>query len=1681
MSDYSDHSEDSFDEGSDVGSEEEEDRPRRVRKPLAWLRRLNLPQPDPKFVFEKTAKDLQLNETSVHGLLLADKGEATAVFEHLTSAEQDVEGSRSRQPLYPIGWGWNSEGRAGNLTEREIFTPHHVQRSIRHNYIASAAGYSHSLLVTEEGQIFSFGGGRDGQLGYGNIFNEDYPKGGITQYVPRQVTPSGVYYVDRTDVKVAQVACGATFSVAREICPEEGVDMRRGLRQAEQALLSLGKLYKNCDTLQRAYAAVRQERFAAGQMSRGAVTTWGSGERGQLGLGPDTYYAPAPTVLSKLQHYQVIQIAAGYDHVTARSTTGQLFTWGSGRNGKLGHGDFDDRPSPEMVAFYRLFNVEWCSAGDNHSAVLITNRRSTVPCSEQIRRVSCFGRGAHGRLGNGSNRNMHTPVVVSKWLPSVEGWQVRQVACGGAHTVVLVEQAVPHGIANPWGVQTEVVAFGYGSNGQLGNGYTADCFLPVKARMPKSAVVAEVSAGRSWSMARTICGKAYTWGMGLRGQLGQGKDRKFAVVPERVETWGSFVNIEGAGHAHNVCLVSRKKHLNEPLLTHVVKESSRVRLGGAIAQDASAFGHGNVFAPLVDVSLRRRPSDSLHSFHCCRSHLGETRSHLRFACKECGINCICHTCAKLCHAGHTIISRDLLVDLETASQPPTYKAPKKTLARRRAEEGSEGDAKGSQDQDQAHVKTLSRRQLNKIIWRNNTNSFDRPELPPPCGEEGKVRSVFQAAVKVKVRAEAEAAAAAAALTPSSESKDGRRRVPSDRGGSRLRSDSEGGGSADRSLPRPPRPAESEESDTEQHLDPLQGEDEVQYYLGGGGQSQGGQQRRRGRVLACRCGLFNLRCRSLPTIAEDSAGDALDVEDPADVLWTLRRMPVAARVIQRACRRLVLARKQTLAAQKYAFMRRLVCRNYWMDIVIGSMFAKIAVCQDRHREGVERSAMAHEEFLGRRFDHYFKLQLGLSSMDAMLFAVRRFYGQLSILAPRMREHVPPVRAASRESRFKPRFAKSAAAAASAATSRAASSAGQRPTTPSRRPGTSMALVEAAPDSPGGSDRRSSPSALSRAASRQQAGSPLPVFDMSCLDTGEMHPRPFMDAGDVRRPTFAFSWQSLRAQQLLKPAHSRLPLDATFQATLSFPRFTTHEGCVPDPDVSLFLKAHLRNPRMEQWRIARGVRVARGVAEEERIRAKRRADIVAKRQAQRTYLFGKAAAIMEGVGHLYADEAVRQARLLHRARVRSEKEEQVQQEKAVAQKREDLEDSAFEQQYNVEKDPQCGAPELQPIRRRHSIGDPCCMYGRIAILMQPALRRRAKAKRRLSEPAPMYKYHPTPFPKPAYIAHIKKSLNLFQQRIRILNGFLDPRFEATWASVARPVRMKRMQRALAYAWLNPRLPPEMMGMLLHGKRRRTVGEPERLSRQLFLMFETRNAFMRLRLRSRLTDRVVQRRRSFDLGEERDGRDDVTHSIGYAYEDPFEVPSLYDLRMDSVAMRSRMVHAGFDDDEEIDARTGKRVKKSKKKKLGAEKQAETASASRSAASLAMRAGKNRSSQGGAEKTQEELEADELLRLRGMLHNDPLRFKRGMHKKDEVGEGKYEKAMGLDDDGQGDSLATVEIWQEHFSPNDGNVYFYQPDTGESSWEAPMGDKVQIVSQLQDASGAWFWHNNATGEDSYD
>jgi alpha-tubulin suppressor-like RCC1 family protein len=235
--------------------------------------------------------------------------------------------------VYAVGWGWNSGGRVGNATLPVVREPRQVQRSIGTRYIYAAAGRHHSLLVSDAGLIYSMGEGRAGQLGLASDLSTVPPKGGIVQALPRVVTPSGVHKFGQ-DLKTVQVACGGSFSVAREMSLDEGIDMVEGLRSMESAMRSMKVFYADSDKMQQSWAHIRHECFRVSRISEGAVTSWGTGRQGQLGLGSYHKFAASPQLVTKLNDVCITKISAGPDHVLAISRDGYIYSWGCGSSGQ---------------------------------------------------------------------------------------------------------------------------------------------------------------------------------------------------------------------------------------------------------------------------------------------------------------------------------------------------------------------------------------------------------------------------------------------------------------------------------------------------------------------------------------------------------------------------------------------------------------------------------------------------------------------------------------------------------------------------------------------------------------------------------------------------------------------------------------------------------------------------------------------------------------------------------------------------------------------------------------------------------------------------------------------------------------------------------------------------------------------------------------------------------------------------------------------------------------------------------------------------------------------------------------------------------------------------------------------------------------------------------------------------
>lgn len=197
----------------------------------------------------------------------------------------------------------------------------------------------------------------------------------------------------------------------------------------------------------------------------GSLYSWGSSAKGQLGLGPDVLPIYTSPQLLPIEA-KFIQISCGLNHSIALDNQGRVFSWGSGVDGRLGHGDFQDQCSPLIIENLCSFNIIVISCGYQHSAAIANTGE-----------ILSFGFNGYGQLGLGNLESKFQPCIIESLSKS----KMINVACGGFHTVCICENG-------------EIYAFGLGARGQLGNGNNTNSSLPEKAQLQVCSMVKKTKA-----------------------------------------------------------------------------------------------------------------------------------------------------------------------------------------------------------------------------------------------------------------------------------------------------------------------------------------------------------------------------------------------------------------------------------------------------------------------------------------------------------------------------------------------------------------------------------------------------------------------------------------------------------------------------------------------------------------------------------------------------------------------------------------------------------------------------------------------------------------------------------------------------------------------------------------------------------------------------------------------------------------------------------------------------------------------------------------------------------------------------------------------------------------------------------------------------------------------------------
>ncbi|CAL5078474.1 unnamed protein product [Urochloa decumbens] len=232
--------------------------------------------------------------------------------------------------------------------------------------------------------------------------------------------------VDLISCPVSQVNGDAPDAVATEVFSwGSGTNYQLGTGNAH-----IQKLPCKVDALHGSYIkTVAASKFhSVAVSSDGELYTWGFGRGGRLGH-PDIHSGQSTAVITPRQvtvglgRKRVNVVAAAKHHTVIATEAGELFTWGSNREGQLGYPSVDTQPTPRRVSSLKQRIIAVAAANKHSAAVADTGEVFTWGCNKE------------GQLGYGTSNSASN--CIPRMVEYLKGKVFRGVSAAKYHTIVL--------------------------------------------------------------------------------------------------------------------------------------------------------------------------------------------------------------------------------------------------------------------------------------------------------------------------------------------------------------------------------------------------------------------------------------------------------------------------------------------------------------------------------------------------------------------------------------------------------------------------------------------------------------------------------------------------------------------------------------------------------------------------------------------------------------------------------------------------------------------------------------------------------------------------------------------------------------------------------------------------------------------------------------------------------------------------------------------------------------------------------------------------------------------------------------------------------------------------------------------------------------------------------------------
>lgn len=342
-----------------------------------------------------------------------------------------------------LSWGW---GRVGQLGLGNFHSTSHptIIPNLK-NIVVICAGGMHSACIDEENRCYAWGSNSNGQLGLGKGYGEG-PESAV--HTPHLVEFEAEEGKPSVPFRVKRISCGGMHTASVGL---NGELYCWGKADSGQIGFSTWYLdfvpavYYPKEVPGLPYPAIDVTCggfYTLVLTSRNVVYAMGKEDYGCLGTGVEitnmAIGVETPTLVQALTRRSVTSISAGGWHSFFITEEGEMYACGKGEYGRLGLGSESSRLEPVQVTLAEgpdgevtLGRILQVSAGGSHTVWRDENNH-----------IFTTGRTDGGRCGIGhvTTDRVNTPRdITGSFFKGGAGMKVVQVSAGGAHTLVLAE------------------------------------------------------------------------------------------------------------------------------------------------------------------------------------------------------------------------------------------------------------------------------------------------------------------------------------------------------------------------------------------------------------------------------------------------------------------------------------------------------------------------------------------------------------------------------------------------------------------------------------------------------------------------------------------------------------------------------------------------------------------------------------------------------------------------------------------------------------------------------------------------------------------------------------------------------------------------------------------------------------------------------------------------------------------------------------------------------------------------------------------------------------------------------------------------------------------------------------------------------------------------------------------